>query len=104
MNKQTFFPQQRFDLTSTSVTKDDVVYGATASPFLFSPNTRLLDKQYGIRKDGDNLKIGNSILLVDSFSNISIGVKQFEGNEDLCKLLTQKMYVTTLSKKRFTQI
>jgi len=50
----------------------------------------MLDTQYGIRKDGDNLKISNSIVLVDSFSNISIGGKQFEGTEDLWKLLTRK--------------
>jgi len=90
LSKQTSFPQQRFDVPSTSDTKDDVVYGATASPFLFSPNTRLLDTQYGIRKDGDNLKIGNCNVLVDSFSNISIGGKQFEGTEDLWKFLTRK--------------
>jgi len=50
----------------------------------------LLDTQYGIRKDGDNLKIGNSNVLVDSFSNITIGGKQFEETEDLWKLLRRK--------------
>ena len=79
LSKQTSFPQQRFDVPSTSDTKDDVVYGETASPFLFSPNTRLLDTQYGIRKDGDNLKIGNSNVLVDSFSNIRIGENNLKG-------------------------
>ena len=90
MSKQTSFPQRRFDVTSTSDTKDGVVYGATASTFLFSPNTRLLDTQYGIRKDGVKLKISNSNVLLDSFSNISIGGKQFEVTEDLWKLLTRK--------------
>ena len=61
-----------------------------ASPFLFSPNTQLLDTQYGIRKDGDNLKIHNSIATVDTTSNISIRGKQFEGTTDLWKLLTRK--------------
>ena len=89
LSKQTSFPQRRFVVPSTSDTKDDV-YGATASPFLFSPNTRLLDTQYGIRKDGDNLKIGNSNVTVDSSSNIIIRGKQFEGIEDLWKLLTRK--------------
>jgi uncharacterized protein YpuA (DUF1002 family) len=61
-----------------------------ASPFLFSPNTQLLDTQYGIRKDGDNLKIGSSNVTVDSSSNIDIRGKQFEGTTDLWKLLTRK--------------
>jgi len=90
LRKQTSFPQRRFDVPSTSDTKDDAVYGATASTFLFSPNTRLLDTQYGIRKDGVKLKISNSNVLLDSFSNISIGGKQFEVTEDLWKLLTRK--------------
>jgi len=90
LSKQTSFPQQRFDVPSTSDTKDDVVYDATASTFLLSPNTRLLDTQCGIRIDGNNLKIGNSNVLVDSFSNISIGGIQFQGTEDLWKLLTRK--------------
>ena len=54
-----------------------------------SPNTRLLDTQYGIQKDGDNLKIGNSNVTVDS-SNNSIRGKQFERTADLLKLLTRK--------------
>ena len=76
LSKQTSFPPPPLDVLDT---KDDVVYGATASPFLFSPNTRLLDTQYGIRKDGDNLKIGNSNVLVDSSSNISIGENNLKG-------------------------
>ena len=80
-------PQRFFDVPYT---KDDAVYGEMASPFLFSPNRRLLGTQYGIRKYGDNLKIGNSNVLVDRSSNISIGEKQFEGTEDFWKLLTRK--------------
>jgi len=82
LSKQTSFPQRWFDVPSTSDTKDDLVYGATASPILFSPNTRLLGTKYGIPTDGDNLKIGNSNVLVDSSSNIIIGGKEFEGTED----------------------
>ena len=41
------------------------VYGEIASPFL-SPNKRLLDTQYGIRKDGHNFKIGNFTVTVDN--------------------------------------
>jgi len=68
----------RFKVPTTSDTKDDA-YGATGSPFLFSPNKRLLDKQYGIRKDSDNLIIGNSTVTVDSSCNISIRETQFKG-------------------------
>ena len=38
-----------------------------------------IDTQYGIGKDGDNLKIGISNVLVDSFSNISIGENNLKG-------------------------
>ena len=55
------------------------MYVEIASPF-FSPNTQLLDTQYGIRKDGDNLKIGNSTVTEDSSSNISIRGKQCRYN------------------------
>ena len=58
LSKQTSFPQRRFDVRSTTDTKDDAVYGATASPFLFSPNTQLLDT-LRYTENGDNLKIGN---------------------------------------------
>jgi hypothetical protein len=64
-------------------TKEDAVYGEMARPFLFSPNTRMFHAQYGIRKDGDNLKISNSIVTVDNWSNITIRGKQFEGTADL---------------------
>ena len=50
----------------------------------------MLDTQYGIRKDGDNLKSGNSTVTVDSSSNIDIRGKEFEGTADLWKLLTRK--------------
>ena len=51
---------------------------------------RLLDTQHCIRKVGDNLKIDNSIVTVDSSSNISIRGKQFEGTMDFWKHLTRK--------------
>ena len=69
-------PQRFFDVPDT---KFDAVYGEMASPFLFSPNTRLLDTQYGIRKDCDNLIIVNSNFTVDCFSNIYIGENDLKG-------------------------
>jgi hypothetical protein len=73
-------PQRRFEVASTSDTKDDI-YGEIASPFL-NPDTRLLDTKYGIRKDGDNFKIGNSTVIVDNMSNLYIKGNQFKGTED----------------------
>jgi hypothetical protein len=54
-------------------------YGEIASPFLgpYLSNTRMLDTQYGIRRDGDNFKISNSNVTVDNMSNITIKGKQF---------------------------
>ena len=93
MSEQTLSGQNasngRSELPSTSDTKNDAVYGEIASPFL-NPNTRLLDTQYGIRKYGDNLKIGKSKITVENSSNISIRGKHFEGTADLWKLLTRK--------------
>jgi len=51
---------------------------------------RLLDTQYGIRREDDHLKIGNSIVTVDNMRNIIIKGKEFKGTEDLWKLLTFK--------------
>ena len=81
-------PHRRFEVPSTSDTKDDI-YGEIDSPFL-GLDMRLLDTQYGIGKDCDNFKIGNSTVTVDNISDISIRGKQFKGTEDLWKLLTRK--------------
>jgi len=51
---------------------------------------RLLDIRYGIRREGVNLKIGNSTVTVDSMRNIIIKGKEFKGTEYLWKLLTRK--------------
>ena len=81
-------PHRRFEVPSTSDTKDDI-YGEITSQYLI-PNTRLLDTQYGIRKDGDNFEIGNPTVTVDNMSNTSTKGKQFKGKEDLWKFLTYK--------------
>jgi len=57
---------------------------------------RLLDTRYGIRREGDHLKICNSTVTVDNMSNIIIKGKEFKGTEDLWKLLTHKTWITTL--------
>ena len=77
-------PQLRFEVPSTSDTKDDI-YGEISYPFL-SPDTRLIDTKYGIRKDGDNFRIGNSTVNVDNMSNVTIKIKQSKGTEDLWEI------------------
>ena len=74
--------QRRFQVPSTSDTIDEI-YGEIASTF-FSPDTRLRPK------DGDNFKIGNSTVIVDNMSNLTIKGKQFKGTVDLWKHLTRK--------------
>ena len=50
---------------------------------------RLLDTRYGIRREDDHLKIGNSTVTVDNMRNTIIKGKEFKGTEDLWKLLTR---------------
>ena len=40
---------------------------------------RFLDTQYGIRRDGDTFKIGDSPVLVDQDGDITIKEKEFRG-------------------------
>ena len=49
----------------------------------------MLDTQYGIRRDGNNFKIGNSNLTYITLV-ISLLGEKFKGTEDLWKLLTRK--------------
>jgi len=81
-------PQRRFEVPSTSDTKDDI-YCQISGTFS-SPDTPLLDRKYGIRKHGDNFKIGNSTVIVDNMSNLGIKGKPFKVTEDLWKRLTRK--------------
>jgi hypothetical protein len=45
----------------------------------FDKTSRFLDNQYGIRREGDTLMIGNSIVNVDESSDITINGKRFRG-------------------------
>ena len=49
-----------------------------------------LDTQYGLRKDGDIFKIGDSAVVVDRYGDITIKEKEFRGSEVLWELLTLK--------------
>ena len=46
--------------------------------------------QYGLRKDGDIFKIGDSAVVVDRYGDITIKEKEFRGSEGLWDLLTRK--------------
>ena len=67
-------------------------YGPLASPFLspYLKESRLLDTEYGIRREGEDFKIGNATVTVDNMSNLTIKGKHFKGTEDLWTLLTRK--------------
>ena len=58
--------------------------GTVASPSHFH------ETQYGIRKDGQQLMIGDSLLVIDSRDNITIKGTVFKGTEGLWELLTRK--------------
>src|SRR5215475_5534472 len=51
--------------------------GLVAAPFLTPYNKSFLDKQYGIRKEGDIFKIGDSTLSVDNRAAITIKGKEY---------------------------
>ena len=55
--------------------------GSVASPYLmpYVYKRRFLDTQYGIRKDGDTFKIGDSPVLVDQNGDITIKETEFQG-------------------------
>jgi len=53
-------------------------------------NKRFLDTQYGIRKVGDPFMIGDSDVLVDTDSDITIKEQEFSGTKGLWELLTRK--------------
>jgi len=57
--------------------------GSIASPYIlpyFSKrHRRHLDTRYGIRKDGDSFKMGDSTVLVDTDIDITIKGKEFRG-------------------------
>ena len=64
--------------------------GYVTTPYLlpYVYNSQLLDKQYGIRNDGDRFKIGDFVVVVDAED---ITTKEdFHGSEGLCELLTPK--------------
>jgi len=77
-------------------------------PYLSNRRRSHLDTQYGIRKDGDSFKIGDSTVLVDTDSDITIRGKEFRGTTALWELLTRKSVgrrkITTDDLKKYKKI
>jgi len=63
-----------------------------ASPYLmpYVYEGRILDTQYGIRKDGDMFIIGDSPIVVDTSGDITIKNRVFKGSKGLWELLKRK--------------
>ena len=59
-------------------------------PYLSNRHRRHLDTRYGMRKDGDSFKMGDSTVLVDTDSDITISGKEFRGTTGLWELLRRK--------------
>jgi hypothetical protein len=64
------------------------------APYVYKKQPIYLDKQYGIRKVGDNFMIGNSIFGVDADGNIHVGDPEtaikIKATKGLWELLTRK--------------
>ena len=58
-------------------------------------NLRFLDEQYGIRRDGNSLKIGSAAVTADGNCYISIEGTRFKGTSGLWELLTLKNFIVT---------
>jgi hypothetical protein len=66
--------------------------GPTASRYMISYvyDRYFLDKQYGIGKEGEEYKIGDSAVTIDDNSDIFVNSKRFRGTEGQWELLTPK--------------
>ena len=63
------------------------VAGLYLMPYVYK--RLILDTQYGIRKDGDIFKIGDSAVLLNQDGDITIK-NEFRGSEGLWELLTRR--------------
>jgi len=67
-------------------------------PYLSKRQRRHLETRYGIRKDGDSFKMGESTVLVDTDSDITIKGKEFRGTTGFWELLKRK----TVDRRKIT--
>jgi hypothetical protein len=74
----------------------------------FDKTSRFLDNQYGIRREGDTVITGNSIVNVNESNDNTIDGKRFKGTKGLWEILTRKNVnthvVTTSDIKRYKQV
>ena len=65
--------------------EDVQTFGPIASPYIvpYFYTRRFLDTQYGIPKVGDSFMIGDSAVLVDTDSDITIKGQEFRGTKGL---------------------
>jgi hypothetical protein len=66
--------------------------------------TATLIKQYGIRKDGDKYRIGNSTITLDGDSNLYLKDNHFKVTEGQWELLMRKNVVTTKDYRKYKSI
>ena len=72
---------RRGDAETTDDDDDVRQFYEIASPYL--KNMRFLDEQYGIRRDGNKLMIGNSDVIADQKGDSTIRGKRFRGTKGL---------------------
>ena len=65
------------------------------SPYL--NNMQFLDEQYGIKRDGNNFKIGSAAVTTDEKGDISIGGTRFKGTRGLWDFLTRKNVISDVT-------
>jgi hypothetical protein len=64
-----------------------VVAGPYLQPYLF--RNRSVDTRYGVRREGGNFVIGDSKVIINEDSDLTIKGRHFEGTQGLWELLTR---------------
>jgi len=85
--------KQRYD--DYDVTQEDEENIGT----LARPPRGFLDTQYGIRRNGEQLMIGNSPVFIDTDDNVTIKGTEFKGTKGLWEILKSKNVNTELIGK-----
>ena len=86
--------KRRLSSCDSETSVDDVRgFYEAVSPYL--NKMRFLDKQYGIRRDGNTLMIGNTDVIGDDKGDITVGEKRFRCTRGLWEILTRKTSVVT---------
>jgi hypothetical protein len=81
-------------------------FGPLASPYVYKKQPLYLDTQYGIRKESDQFKLGNSIFGIDTEGNIYIGEPwiKFNATPGLWELLTRKKVQAFIHSERSANV